>query len=70
MLVVVVAMAVVVVLVLLVVVELLVEVFGAEVEFVSMEMLASMIVELLGPAPIVKREPAEENEPLLHTILS
>ena len=42
-----------------VVAELLVEVFRAAVEFVSIEMLASIIVELLGPAPNVKKEPAE-----------
>lgn len=35
-----------------------IEVFGAAVEFDSMEMLASIMVELLGPAPKVKREPA------------
>lgn len=39
--------------------ELLLEVFGAAVEFVSMEMLASIIAEWLCPAPNVKREPAE-----------
>lgn len=44
---------------LLVVTEPLVEMFEMAVEFVSMEMLASIIVELLGPAPNVKREPAE-----------
>ena len=53
-----VVVAIVVVLVLLFVVELLVEVFGAVVEFISIEMRASIIVELLGPAPNVKREPA------------
>lgn len=42
-----------------VVAELLVEVLGAAVEFVSIEILASIIVELLGPAPNVKKEPAE-----------
>lgn len=42
-----------------VVAELLVEVFRAAEEFASMEMPASMIVELLGPAPNVKRDPAE-----------
>lgn len=35
-----------------------VEVFGAAEEFVSVEMLASIIDGLLGPAPNVKREPA------------
>lgn len=49
----------VVVLTLLVVAELLVEVLGPSVEFASMEMWASVIVELLGPAPNVKREPTE-----------
>lgn len=43
-------------LLLLVVAELLV--FGAPVEFVSMETLASIIGELLGPALNVKRVPA------------
>lgn len=44
-----------VVLLLLVAAELLVEVFGA-----------SMTIELFGPAPNVKREPADEkNKPLL-----
>lgn len=52
------ATVVVVVLLLRVVAELLVEAFGAAAEFVSMEILASIIVELLGPAPNVKREPA------------
>ncbi len=56
---VVVVKVVVAVLLLPVVAELLVEVFGAGVELASMEMLTSMIVELLGPAPNVKREPAE-----------
>ncbi len=56
---VVVAAMVAVVLLLLVVAELLVGVFAATVEFVSIEILASMIVELLGPAPNVNREPAE-----------
>lgn len=51
-------MVVVIVLLLLDVAELLVEAFRVAVEFVLMEMLASMIVELLGPAPNVKREPA------------
>lgn len=36
---------------------LLVEALGAAVEFVSMEIRASMTVELLGPAPNIKREP-------------
>lgn len=48
-----------VVLLLLFAAEVVVEVFGAAVEFELMEMLASIIVELLGPAPNVKREPAE-----------
>lgn len=48
-----------VVVLLLLLAELLVKVFGAEEELVSMEMLASIIVELLGPAPNVKREPVE-----------
>lgn len=48
----------VVVLLLLDVAELLLDAFRVALEFVSMEMLASMIVELLGPAPNVKREPA------------
>lgn len=39
--------------------ELLVEVFGTAVEFVGMEMLASATVELLSPAPNVKRKPTE-----------
>lgn len=39
----------------------LAEAFGAAVEFVSMEMLASMIFELPCPVPNVKREPEEEN---------
>lgn len=52
-------MVVVVVLLLLVVAELLAEVFRAAVEFVSREMLASIIAELLGPAPNVKSEPVE-----------
>ena len=43
----------------LVVPELLLDVFGAAMEFVSIEMLASIIAELLGPAPNVKREPAK-----------
>lgn len=55
MLVLAVAMVGMVVLLLLVAAELLVEVFGA-----------SMTVELLGPAPNVKREPADKkNKPLL-----
>lgn len=41
---------------LLVTAELLVEVLGAVVEFVSMEMVASMIVKLLCPSPNEKRE--------------
>ncbi len=49
----------VVAIVVLPVAEPLVEVFGAAVELASMEMPASVIVELLGPAPNVKREPAE-----------
>lgn len=36
--------------------ERLVEEFGAAVEFVLMEMLSSVIVELLSSAPNVKRE--------------
>lgn len=51
------AIVVAVVLLLLVAAELLVEVLEAAVELVSIEMLASIIVELLGPAPNVKREP-------------
>lgn len=56
-----VAAEIVVVLTLPVAAELLVDVFGAVVEFVSMAMWAS-IVELLGPAPKVKREPAVEKK--------
>lgn len=51
------ATVVVVALLLPVVAELLA--FVAPVEFVSMETPASIIVELLGPAPNVKRVPAE-----------
>lgn len=47
-----------VVLVLPGVTELLLEVLGAAVEFLSMEMLASITAELLCPAPNVKRDPA------------
>ena len=53
------AIVVVVVLLLLIVAELLVEAIGAAVKFVSLDTLASIIVKLLGPAPIVKREPAK-----------
>lgn len=53
------AIVVAVLLLLPVAAELLVEEFGAAVEFVSMEMLASIIVEWLCPAPKVKREPTK-----------
>lgn len=49
-----------VVVVVLLVAELCVDVFVAAVEFVSMEMLASIIVELLSSAPNVKREAAKK----------
>lgn len=39
--------------------ETLADAFGGAVEFVSMEMLASVITESLGPTPNVKREPAD-----------
>ena len=42
--------------------ELLAEVCGAAVEFVSTEMFASITAELLCPAPKVKREPAEREK--------
>lgn len=57
---VVVAIIVVELFLLLVAAELLVEVLGAAVAFVSMEMLASMIVELLCPSPNEKRESADK----------
>lgn len=50
-----------VVLVLLVAAELLLEASGGAVEFILMEILASIVTELLCPAPKVKREPAEKN---------
>lgn len=50
-----------VVLVLLVAAELLLEASGGAVEFILMEILASIVTELLCPAPKVKREPAERN---------
>lgn len=56
---VVVAVVVAVVPLLLVVAELVVDVFGAAEEFVSMEMTASIICESVCPAPNVKRESAE-----------
>lgn len=56
----VVAGIVVLVLLLLVAAELLLEASGA-VEFILMEILASIVTELLCPAPKVKREPAERN---------
>lgn len=49
-----------VVLVLLVVPELLLEASGGAVEFILMEILASIVTELLCPAPNVKREPERE----------
>lgn len=50
-----------IVLVLLVAAELLLEASGGAVEFILMEILASIVTELLCPAPKVKREPAERN---------
>lgn len=50
-----------VVLVLLVAAELLLEASGGAVEFILMEILASIVTELLCPALKVKREPAERN---------
>lgn len=41
--------------------ELLLEASGGAVEFILMEILASIVTELLCPAPKVKREPAERN---------
>lgn len=71
---VVVAIVVAVLLLLLAAAELLVEVFGAAVEFVSIEILASIIVEWLCPAPNVKREPLSTTDilkvPLMRKIVS
>lgn len=49
------------VLLLLVAAKLLLEASGGAVEFILMEILASIVTELLCPAPKVKKEPAERN---------
>lgn len=53
----------------LVVKELLLDASGAEVAIVSMDTFASITADLLGPAPKVKKEPAQGNSSVFKQIL-